>query len=409
MKILLSAYACEPNKGSEPGVGWTWATELAKKNEIWVLTRDNNRPVVETYLKENPDSVMNGVHFEYIGLPKVLTFWKKGRRGMRLYYSMWQWKAANTACHLEEKIKFDYAQHITFVSYTQQSYLYRMKVPVVWGPVAGGENIPDAIHIPMSHKERVIEVMRKLSQMVCLYMPCTQHMLKGSTLILSATEETKRILPARFSSKMFVLPAIALEKQFPETKKTNNEKIKIVMAGRLIYWKAFHLGIESFLALANDFPNVELHILGEGNQKENLKQLSGEYLNRQIFFDPPVKHDEIFYYFSNYDLFMNTTLRDSGCMTMMEAMSVGVPCVAIDAGGPGFLLKEFPECKIPPDSNAVAAMESLLRRLLCNHAERDALGKKQKAFADKELSIQYAVSSVQRLLLQRKVLKENKI
>ena len=25
-KILLSAYACEPNKGSEPGVGWEWSS-----------------------------------------------------------------------------------------------------------------------------------------------------------------------------------------------------------------------------------------------------------------------------------------------------------------------------------------------------------------------------------------------
>lgn len=36
MKILLSAYACEPNKGSEPGVGWSWATEYAKQHQVWV-------------------------------------------------------------------------------------------------------------------------------------------------------------------------------------------------------------------------------------------------------------------------------------------------------------------------------------------------------------------------------------
>ena len=30
LKILMSAYACEPGKGSEPGVGWRWALETAK-------------------------------------------------------------------------------------------------------------------------------------------------------------------------------------------------------------------------------------------------------------------------------------------------------------------------------------------------------------------------------------------
>ena len=38
-KVLLSAYACEPNKGSEPGVGWNWAKHLAEKYEIYVITR----------------------------------------------------------------------------------------------------------------------------------------------------------------------------------------------------------------------------------------------------------------------------------------------------------------------------------------------------------------------------------
>ena len=48
MKILMSAYACEPNKGSEPGIGWQWAMETARLgHEVWVLTRANNRSAIE--------------------------------------------------------------------------------------------------------------------------------------------------------------------------------------------------------------------------------------------------------------------------------------------------------------------------------------------------------------------------
>jgi hypothetical protein len=38
MKILISAYSCEPGMGSEPGVGWNIAREVAKYHEVWVLT-----------------------------------------------------------------------------------------------------------------------------------------------------------------------------------------------------------------------------------------------------------------------------------------------------------------------------------------------------------------------------------
>ena len=34
MKVFLSAYACEPGKGSEPGVGWSWAQGLADRVEL---------------------------------------------------------------------------------------------------------------------------------------------------------------------------------------------------------------------------------------------------------------------------------------------------------------------------------------------------------------------------------------
>ena len=40
-KILISAYACEPNKGSEPEVGWQWALTLSKLgNQVYVINED---------------------------------------------------------------------------------------------------------------------------------------------------------------------------------------------------------------------------------------------------------------------------------------------------------------------------------------------------------------------------------
>ena len=43
LKIFISAYACEPEKGSEPGIGWNVVNELAKYHEVHVLTRANNQ------------------------------------------------------------------------------------------------------------------------------------------------------------------------------------------------------------------------------------------------------------------------------------------------------------------------------------------------------------------------------
>jgi hypothetical protein len=43
-RVILSAYACEPNLGSEPGIGWNWAIQAARHgNEMHVVTRTNKR------------------------------------------------------------------------------------------------------------------------------------------------------------------------------------------------------------------------------------------------------------------------------------------------------------------------------------------------------------------------------
>ena len=45
-KVLVSAYACEPNVGSEPGVGWNWVLKMAQQyEEVHVVTRTGDRQI----------------------------------------------------------------------------------------------------------------------------------------------------------------------------------------------------------------------------------------------------------------------------------------------------------------------------------------------------------------------------
>ena len=81
--FLMSAYACEPGEGSEPGVGWNWAIELAKKHNVIVITRENNRGKIEAkYSKKQYPNLV----FYYCDVPRCLSFWKKGQKGVHLYY-----------------------------------------------------------------------------------------------------------------------------------------------------------------------------------------------------------------------------------------------------------------------------------------------------------------------------------
>ena len=83
LKIFVSAYACEPDLGSEIGVGWHWVLEMSKYFELWVLTRESNRHTIEPWIDKHP--AFKNIHWLYYDWPKWARFWKKGLRGVRTY------------------------------------------------------------------------------------------------------------------------------------------------------------------------------------------------------------------------------------------------------------------------------------------------------------------------------------
>lgn len=49
MRVLLSAFECNPMFGSDPYVGWSWVSNMAKTNEVYVLLRIDHKPYIEKY------------------------------------------------------------------------------------------------------------------------------------------------------------------------------------------------------------------------------------------------------------------------------------------------------------------------------------------------------------------------
>src|SRR5438067_2232988 len=92
LKVLISAYACEPQKGSEPEVGWQWAVQMARFHDVTVVTRTNNRGGIEGELRNLGDKHPLP-RFVYHDLgPRMLAL-KKRFKLTRFYYTRWQ-KAA---------------------------------------------------------------------------------------------------------------------------------------------------------------------------------------------------------------------------------------------------------------------------------------------------------------------------
>ena len=157
MKVLVSAYACEPGRGSEPEVGWQTATHLAQLHEVTVLTRANNRPLIEKGL-----ATLEGKHpaFIYYDLPGWLLWLKKRGMSVAIYYFLWQLGAR---LHMRGKVEpFDLIHHCTFNSFRQPGFWWLTKKAVVIGPLGGGQVCPWNF-LPWFRKQLLYEIFRSLT------------------------------------------------------------------------------------------------------------------------------------------------------------------------------------------------------------------------------------------------------
>ena len=84
------------------------------------------------------------------------------------------------------------------------------------------------------------------------------------------------------------------------------------------------------------FPQkLELYIYGDGSLRTQLEELTSELnIKDKVFFEGRISNDDVPEALSKMDLFCVTSVSESFGVSVLEAMSVGIPVVATDA--PGF-------------------------------------------------------------------------
>ncbi len=117
--------------------------------------------------------------------------------------------------------------------------------------------------------------------------------------------------------------------------KNTEEKI-LITASRLVKKNAIDDVIKALQYLPE---NVKFLILGEGEEKEKLKNLVRELkVENRVEFLGFIDHSEMMKYFEKADIFIRLSLSEGLGNSFLEAMAAGLPVIATPVGGiPDFL------------------------------------------------------------------------
>lgn len=342
-RILLSAYACEPGKGSEPEVGWMWATELAAAgHEVWVITRKANRGTIEARLgcEGNAD-----LHFVYCDLPRWLQTLKRGGKGVHWYYALWQWCAYRVARELTTSLQFDCVQHVTFVGLRAPSFMGWLGLPFVLGPVSGGECVPQQLRSAMSPSDKLREWVRDVANRAVRFDPIMRASFRRAERILVTTPASRRLIPEAFQEKCEVQLGVGLNREYlgwtgPGLRSPKPE-LRVLYVGRLLEWKGVDLALRAVRTLRQRDVAVRFTIVGAGPAEDRLRRLAAELeLGNEVRWLKWVSRSELDEYYYQNDLLLFPSLRDSGGMVVLEALAHGLPVVCTDCGGPGLIVND---------------------------------------------------------------------
>lgn len=389
MKILLSAYECQPNKGSEHGRGWSWATTLAKMgHEVWVIAQSGNQPGVDGVLQKNP---MPNLHFIYCDLPNWFNlsfdFANANRIKLlpellwRLVSLWWQWSAFKVAKSLTQEVEFDLVHHVTGMDVRRPSLMGMLGIPFILGPLAGGLRTPWNLRKGYPLIGWVDDLIRDFMNAFVSLNPLMHLTFARASKIYCDSKDTQELIPNfyRYKSEiMFSIPAYEIAKTPEIVALGSKEKssFRVLFVGRFVYWKGIHLALQAFSDFHKKIPNSDFTLIGRGREEVWLRKLTEQLgLDNSVNWISWLDRKELSLAYLEHDMFLFPSLHEMGGNVVIESLSHGLPVICLDLGGPGVIVDQTCGRVITTDGLDEEAVIKALSNALVEIAENPELKK----------------------------------
>ena len=394
LHLLLSAYACHPEKGSEPGLGWENFVSLSKRfDNITLLTRNIYKVPIENNSFFQSQKHVTPIYYE---LPGWLDRIEKTRIGFQLHPYLWE---VFVFFHLWKKFKknqFDIAQKVTTGSYRFPSFAWYFAKKFVWGPLASGERYNFKLIQIFSLRGKIRELFRMFIQRAVFLDPLIIATLLKADQIITISEDTRSIMPAFARKKAVIKPNyISIKPEdynlaIKENITKDTQKLKLLFVGRMQEWKGVMFTLQALRKVHSKI-NYEFTVIGDGPDLNLFKDYARKHkLNVTFITDWVDRRDLSSYYFSHH-LFMFPCLHAVTGYVFLESLLHDLAVLALDITGSKELVGSNYGIEISTKNKTKNDVVDEIADRLCDFFEANFTEKKTKIplvyeFNNKEFS-----------------------
>jgi len=356
-KVLISAYACSPNWGSEPGMGWNWVNQISEHFEAWVLTDEIYAKQCRDYLTANKIDKPN---LHVVGISRPGGHKNKIWGYFWLHYltqNLWQRKAYKVAKELHAREHFDLFHRLNMIGYREPGYLWSLDPDVcyVWGPIGGYAQMPKAFISFLGGKDRIVYSLRNCINAVQMRIGSrVRQAMRRSNLLLAATRADQTAI-LRFHNRDAMLMnetgTVDSLCELDRGKFDDLERpLELVWVGIFLGRKALSLGLHALARAYQQNPriNVRLHVVGYGPCEKVWKKLAQDLKIASLcVWHGMLPHDQALRQMQQSDVMLFTSLQEGTPHVVTEAISHGIPVICHDACGFGDVITDRCGIKVP--------------------------------------------------------------
>jgi glycosyltransferase involved in cell wall biosynthesis len=346
-RVLISAYACNPYRGSEEGVGWGWVKAIAQYHDLWVITAEFHRADIEKAVAADPEG-LSRVRFSYV----PHQWWHYHPSGtwkfiensickpiMNRAYRLWQYDAYRLGCALHQKIGFDLVHQITYVGFRFPGHLWALDIPFVWGPAAGLKNTPWQFLPHLGIRGCVYYAGRNVinaAHLRFLRDPKEAFRKAGRCGgIITATQEERQNIRKWYGQESEVICEIGPPATYTNSlsRRDNGDPLRLAWSGQHEPGKALPILLRALSRLPQEV-NWQLEILGQGSCTTRWQRLARRYgVDGGCRWQGWLPRDQAVTVMQKAHVFVITSLKDLTSSVLIEALACGVPVVCPDHCG----------------------------------------------------------------------------
>lgn len=392
-RLLLSAFACNPYRGSEPGVGWNRAISAVESCDTWVLcVEESHGPAIRRYLAEH--GPIADLHFIPIERNFVASIASRIPGLYYLSYRIWQWQAYQVAIKLHQQVHFDLIHQATFCGYREPGYLWRLsshasgsgrRPAFVWGPLGGTQNFPMSMLSAVGKIGAAREALRTMLNRLSLRFGFrVRQAIRAADVVLAANTTVKRDLDKAFGCDVGLLLETGVNRTVPTKQKDGENSLRVLWSGVVEPWKAAQLLVRA-VALLPDAMSVQVRVVGDGSERRRCQRLAKKLgVDQRIQWLGEMEYNQALQQYAWANVFTFTSMRDTSGNVMLEALDAGLPVIAVDHQGAHDIITDQCGIKVPVESPQQCAqgIADAMRRLAEDPQLRDALSQGALARAD---------------------------